>query len=269
VGWGGLQTSCAVVKAVFITGAAHGIGQATARLFAANGWFVGLYDINVIALERLATKIGLQRVSYAFCDVSKCESVASAITHFSAATNGRMDVLVNNAGVLTGGAFELIDSAANDAMIDVNTKGVTNVCQLAFPLLRGTAGACVINLSSASSIYGVPQLAVYSASKYFVSGLSLALGIEWREHGIRVVAIKPPVVKTAMGASLPEHLNRKMASNMTPEYVARQVLRAVSGKHQHYILGFKAQLWSILCKLLPLSVQTPLMRLLADHEQRH
>lgn len=257
------------MKTVLITGAAHGIGRATARLFASEGWYVGLYDINEAGLATLGDELGAGKCCYSRCDVTDRESIAQALAHFAEHTEGQLHVLVNNAGVLSAGPFEAIEVSAHSAIIDVNIKGMTHVAQQAFSLLKQTAGATVVNLSSVSSIYAIPQLAVYSASKYYVSGFTKALNIEWEEHDIHVLCVKPPVVKTAMGESLPEHMNRRMASDMTPEYVAQAIFQATQGgRRMVYVLGFKSRLWAFMCKLLPKSGQRSLTRWLASHDQR-
>ena len=91
------------MKTIFITGAAHGIGLATARRFAAQGWFVGLYDVNGEALDRLLESGEFPHCCGQRCDVTDRESIREALDHFSARTDGRLDVLVNNAGILASG----------------------------------------------------------------------------------------------------------------------------------------------------------------------
>ena len=258
------------MKTVFITGAAQGIGQATARAFAAEGWFVGLSDINEKGLAVFAAELGEEKCCYCRCDVTDRQSVTEAIAYFSQRTQGRMDVLVNNAGLLYAGAFEEINAASHDLLIAVNIKGLTTVCQQAFSILKQTPNATVVNISSVSSVHAIPHLAVYSASKYYVSGLTAALNIEWQEHGIRVLAIKPPVVKTAMGESLPEHMNRRMASEMTPQYVARAIFDATQGGNRvNYLSGYKAKLFALVCKYLPEAGQRALTQWLSGHAQRN
>lgn len=239
------------MKTVFITGAAHGIGLATARHFAAQGWFVGLYDINIEVLEGLLVSGTFPQCCGSYCDVTRRDSIEDALNHFSRHTNGRLDVLVNNAGVLTSGDFQDITPEAHKLMIDINILGVTQVAQAAFPLLRDTQGAALVNLCSVSSVHGLPLLAVYSASKFYVNGLTEALNIEWAPYDIRVTSVKPPVVNTAMGHALRPELTAKMSTDMEPHEVARAIEKAVTGKRTGYVLGAKARLWSVFDKFLP------------------
>ena len=253
------------MKSVFITGAAQGIGLATARRFAAQGWFVGLYDINADALDALLACGEFPNACGCACDVTRRESIAAALEHFSSHSQGRLDLLVNNAGVLSSGKFEEIDPQAHDLIVEVNIKGLTNVAQLAFPLLRQTPGACVVNLCSASSIHGIPMLAVYSASKYYVNGLTEALHIEWAPYGIRVASVKPPVINTAMGHQLHPSLTAKMGVNMEAAEVAEAIQMVAQGKRVGQVLGGSAKMWSWLDKLLPESGRLWLVRYLTGH----
>jgi NAD(P)-dependent dehydrogenase (short-subunit alcohol dehydrogenase family) len=253
------------MKTIFITGAAHGIGLATARRFASQGWYVGLYDINREGLDALLRSGEFPNACGHHCDVTDRASIESALQHFDEHAGGRLDVLVNNAGVLSSGRFEEIDQKAHDLIIDVNVRGLTNVAQAAFPLLRKTPGATLVNLCSVSSIHGIPLLAVYSASKFYVNGLTEALHIEWQPHDIRVTSVKPPVVNTAMGHQLDAKLTEKMAMNMEPEHVAEAIQMAVEGRRIGYVLGTSARLWGRLDRLLPESGRRWLVRYLTGH----
>ena len=251
------------MKTVFITGAAHGIGLATARRFASQGWFVGLYDINSEALDGLLGSGDFQHACACYCDVTQRDSIDNALQHFSDNTNGRLDVLVNNAGVLSAGKFEEIAPIAHDLIVDVNIRGATHVAQAAFGLLEQTPGSTLVNLCSVSSVHAVPLLAVYSASKYYIDGLTAALNIEWAPHDIRVTCVKPPAINTAMGHQLDPTTIDKLGINMEPEQVAESIQNAVDGRRVSYILGTSARLWSILDKFLPESGRRALVRYLA------
>jgi NAD(P)-dependent dehydrogenase (short-subunit alcohol dehydrogenase family) len=253
------------MKTVFITGAARGIGLAIARRYASQGWFVGLYDINTEALGALLDAGGFPHACAQYCDVTCNGSIAAALEHFSAHSGGRMDLLVNNAGVLSSGKFEELDPQQYERIVEVNIKGLTNVLYGAFPLLRQTPGATVVNLCSASSIHGLPLLAVYSASKFYVNGLTEALNIEWAEYDIRVTSIKPPVVDTSMGHQLNPRLVAKTGSHLSPESVAETVQRAARGGRSGYFVGARAIIWSLLDRLMPDFARRRLTRYLAGY----
>jgi NADP-dependent 3-hydroxy acid dehydrogenase YdfG len=184
-------------RAVFITGAAAGIGRATALTFAKKGYTVGGYDIDEVGLKSLAEEVdalgGTARnvagrpapVITGHLDVTDAGEMAQRVGEFAEAAGGRLDVMVNNAGILLAGRFEDIDAARHLKEIDINTKGVVNGLHAAFPYLRDTANSVVVNLASASAIYGQPELANYGATKFFVRGITEALDIEWQRHDIR------------------------------------------------------------------------------------
>lgn len=238
-------------RTIFITGAANGIGLATARRFSSQGWFVGLYDINSEALQGLLDSGEFPSACAQHCDVTSRESIEQALAHFAQHSGGRLDVLVNNAGVLSSGHFEDIDPQAHAVMLDVNVKGLTDVAQAGFALLKQTPGSTLVNLCSASSVHGIPLLAVYSASKFYVNGLTEALRIEWEPHDIRVTCVKPPVVNTAMGQQLDPTITRKQSSQMDVTLVAEAIQRAVEGSRTGYLLGTTAKLWGLLDRWLP------------------
>ncbi|MBT8048295.1 MAG: SDR family oxidoreductase [Xanthomonadales bacterium] len=239
------------MKTVFITGAASGIGLATARRLAAEGWFVGLYDINAQAIEQHLTGGEFPAACGGVCDVTDVESIKGALAHFEDAADGRMDVLINNAGVLTAGHFETVDSEAHDAMIRVNVLGLTHVAQLAFPYLQNTPDSRLLNICSVSSVHGVPLLAVYSATKFYVNGLTQALNIEWDEHGIHVMSIKPPFVSTAMIEGMPEQLLKTFTVDYSPEQIADEIMKALAGSGDSYLLGWKAKFLGFFARVLP------------------
>ncbi len=180
-------------KSVFVTGAAAGIGRATALSFAKMGYTIGAYDIDEVGLKSLADEVDRlgAKVITGHLDVTDADEMAQRVGEFAQGAGGRLDVMVNNAGVLLSGRFEDIAVRAHHAEIDVNTKGVVNGLHAAFPHLRSTPGAVVVNLASASAIYGQAELANYSATKFFIRAITEALDLEWRRYGIRVVDMWP------------------------------------------------------------------------------
>src|SRR6201994_3363547 len=129
--------------------------------------------------------------------------------------------------ILLPGHFEDIDVARHLKEIDINAKGVVNGLHAAFPYLRDTANSVVVNLASASAIYGQPELAVYSATKFFVRGLTEALDIEWGRYGIRVIAIWPLYVQTAMTHGVSTGTTKSLGINLTAQDVADAIIAAL------------------------------------------
>lgn len=145
----------------------------------------------------------------------------------TAASGGRLDVLVNNAGILQSGAFVHIPLADQQRAVEVNVIGVPKGCWTAHPLLKQTAGSHVVNLCSASAIYGQPELATYSATKFAVRGLSEALDLEWEDDDITVTAIWLLFVDTAMVDGMDVGAQRKLGVRLTAEDVAAVIIDTV------------------------------------------
>ena len=213
-------------KTILITGAGAGIGAATARLFVAHGWRVGLYDRDEAAVQQLAAQLGSQARAGRL-DVTRQSDWELALADFMAWA-GQMDVLLNNAGILYSGGFETISLDDHQRLVQVNVQGVINGCHQAFRYLKQHKGSRVINLSSASAIYGQSSLASYSASKFFVRGLTEALNGEWKAHQIHVMDIMPLFVQTAMVDGMNAGSIRKLGVHLTPDDVANTIYKAAT-----------------------------------------
>ena len=216
-------------RAVFITGAAAGIGRATALTFARNGFTVGGYDIDEVGLKSLADEIDELggTVVTGHLDVTDPDEMAQRVSEFAKAAGDRLDVMINNAGILLTGYFEDIDVRAHHKEIEINAKGVVNGLHAAFPYLRSTPGSVVVNLGSASAIYGQAELANYSATKFFIRGITEALDIEWARHDIRVIAIWPAYVKTAMTDNISTGTTQSLGIRLTAQNVADTIIAAI------------------------------------------
>jgi NAD(P)-dependent dehydrogenase (short-subunit alcohol dehydrogenase family) len=230
---------------VFITGAASGIGRATASLFAQRGWLVGVADIDDAAVAALARELGPDRAWSCRLDVTQEREWEQALAGFVEHA-GRLDLLVNNAGILISGPFTANPLARHHALVEVNVKGVLNGCHFARPYLLRTPGARVINLSSASAEYGQASLATYSATKFAVRGLTEALNVEWQADGIRVMDVMPLFVRTAMVDGMDAASVRRLGVRLTAEDVARVVFKAAEYKGSfgkvHWPVGWMARL---------------------------
>jgi short-subunit dehydrogenase len=238
-------------KTIFITGAGSGIGAAIARLFSSKGWYTGLYDLNENAVKLLADELG-DNCCYGSMNVADWNSVRQAISDFSEHTNGQMSVLCNNAGLFED--CPLVDSN-NDylqKMMRVNMDGVVATTKSAFPLLHATANAKVINIASAASIYGVPNEAVYSASKFFVRGFSEAISLEWKNYGIEVSVVMPSYVRTPMIENKSISWSSDFGVKLGAEDVAATVWKACHSRKQYWCQPFSARLLFGLIRVVPL-----------------
>ncbi|WP_123027397.1 SDR family oxidoreductase [Mycolicibacterium stellerae] len=261
-----------VNKTVFITGAAAGIGRATALTFARDGYTVGGYDIDEVGLKTLAGDIEAVggRPITGHLDVTDPDEMAQRIGEFTKAAGDRLDVMINNAGILRTGRFEDIDISAQLNVIDINTKGVVNGLHAAFPYLRATPNSVVVNLASASAIYGQAELATYSATKFFVRGITEALDIEWNRYGIRVISIWPLYVKTAMTEHIKTGTTEALGIKLTAQDVADAIVAAVEPSwlqrrtHQvHFPVGTQTKASVVLSRFLPVGLQRLLNKRLA------
>jgi NAD(P)-dependent dehydrogenase (short-subunit alcohol dehydrogenase family) len=223
-------------KSIFITGAASGMGRETARLFHGKGWFVGGFDVNDAGLASLRDELGADNCLVRRLDVTDREDYRAALKAFGEATGGKMDILYNNAGIGRGGPFA--DQAFEDimAVVNVNFVGVLIGIHEALPLLKATPGSMCFTTSSSSATFGMPGIAVYSATKHAVKGLSEALSVEFKAFGIKVADVLPGLIDTpilppgAAASAPPEGMFRAIP----PMEVAKVVWEAYSSDKLHW-----------------------------------
>jgi NAD(P)-dependent dehydrogenase (short-subunit alcohol dehydrogenase family) len=194
------------VKSVFITGAGSGMGREGAKLFHAKGWRVGAVDRNPDGLASLGRDLGDERLWTRPVDVTDKAAFDAAVADFCAGNpNGGLDMMWNNAGIGESGWFEDVPYEAAMRVVEVNFKAVLTGCYAALPYLKKSPGSLLFSTSSSSATYGMPQLAVYSATKHAVKGLTEALSAEWQRHGVRVADVLPGLIDTAILTSTPSH----------------------------------------------------------------
>ncbi|KAB2976138.1 SDR family oxidoreductase [Streptomyces sp. SS1-1] len=170
-----------------VTGGASGIGRATADLLAARGARVAVLDLDPSAVDK-------PLLAYR-ADVSDDASVRTAVADAVAALGG-LDVLVNNAGVGAQGTVEDNDDTEWHRVLDVNVLGMVRVARAALPHLRASAHAAIVHTCSVAATAGLPQRALYSASKGAVHALTLAMAADHVHEGIRVNCVNPGTVDT-------------------------------------------------------------------------
>jgi len=246
-------------KAVFITGAASGIGLGTAKRFVKEGWFVGLADVNAAGLKAALGAVGGPSNGATYLlDVRDRSAWDDALSVFVAAS-GRLDVLINNAGIASYGYLEDQSDDEVERQLDINIKGVINGSRAGVDYLKRTPGSQLINISSCASIYGAPKLSVYCATKFAVRGLSEALDIEFSRFGVAVKCIMPFFINTPILDAGASGTNTTMADSIreggTPVYTVEECAGVIYGspasKDLKHIVGARGKQLGWLARFAP------------------
>lgn len=191
-------------KTALVTGAAGGIGLATAILFVKEGANVVLVDIDKQALEAAVTTIGSPQVSWVVADVSNQEQVQNMV-RTTVERHGAINVFVANAGI-EGQVGEIIDSTVEnfDRVMAINVRGVWLGLKYVIPVMRDGGGGSILITSSGAGVMGSPNLAPYNTSKHAVIGLMRCAALECAKYNIRVNTVNPGAIETRMMRSIEE-----------------------------------------------------------------
>jgi len=247
-----------------VTGASSGIGNATAKALQDAGF-------HVFGTSRRATTNRSDGVSMLTCDVTDDESVAHMVDEVLSKA-GRIDLLVNNAGIGLLGAAEESSTAQAQALFDVNVFGVLRVTSAVLPAMRRQGKGRIINLSSVLGLIPAPYSALYAATKHAVEGYSESLDHELRTFGIRVVLVEPAYTRTSFGENIvnPDQLldtydsaragmdvilQKAMETGDSPEVVTATILKAATASvpKSRYAAGKMARQVSLLRRFVPAS----------------
>lgn len=251
-------------KVSLVTGASSGIGMETALALARNGYhtFAGVRSMDRAAdLEEIAKKENLH-ITATQMDVDDEESIVSAVA-MAATHNGRLDVLVNNAGYGQFGCIEDVPVASFKRQFETNFFSIVRIIQEVAPVMRRQGSGKIVNISSVAGRMGLPGSSAYISSKFALEGLSECLRHELGQFGIETTLIEPGVVKTKFFDSMriPETVSdpkyKKITDHMLsgirmmvqmgtpPLQVANAVIGAIKDKEMlpRYVVGADAEMF--------------------------
>lgn len=239
-------------KNVLITGAARGMGKRMAERFGEKGGRIFAVDLDGDKLEETAEELRSRNINVDtyVCDLSEKENIDSLRDEVHEDVDS-IDILVNNAGVVQGGNYEEIDDDADELTLNVNVDAVHWMTKKFLQDLTDNGGGHLVQMASAAGLIGVPKQNVYSASKWFVVGLSRALRQELLARGhddIGITIVCPSLVDTGMfeGSEAP-----LLMPYLEPEFMAEEIIKGVENDKLFIREPFMVKLIPLLKGILP------------------
>lgn len=244
---------------VAITGAARGIGLATAKKFAAAGARVALGDLDGALAEGAAAELGANASGH-LLDVTDKASYEAFLATAEERHGRALDVLVNNAGIMPNAPFLEQEDRIDRLTIDVNVYGVIHGMRLALPAMIARGRGHVVNVASLAGKFPLKGLAVYNASKFAVVGLTAATRLEIEETGVSVTAVLPSAVRTELSAGI----DVGVLPTVDPEDIASAVVTSVRHRQAEVAVPSYVGLAASVAPLVPEGIMRRVRRLLRD-----
>jgi short-subunit dehydrogenase len=252
-------------KVILITGISSGFGKQTARLLAANG-----HQVYGTIRKKALSDTPVHYLQMDLTDIKSIKSAVSAVLE----NEGKIDVLINNAGMHSGGPIETSPIETINLQMETNFIGMVNMIREVLPVMRKQGGGTIINFSSIGGLMGLPFQAFYSASKFAIEGFSEALRMEVKHFNINVVIINPGDFRTSNSSNRRNYLSptsesdpynkqflttlavieKDESNGWAPEVLAKKIIRIVecNNPRQRYIIGsFEQKLAVALKYILP------------------
>ncbi len=249
-------------RVAVVTGAASGIGRATALELASAGCHLALADLNEAGLDsarKQAEALGV-RVTTHQVDVSDLGAMEQFVAEVVAA-HGGVNILINNAGVAATSAFEEQKLSDYEWLVGINFWGVVYGCKLFLPYLKQADEAHIVNISSMFGLTGIPTQSAYCATKFAVRGFTESLWVELSPHGIGVTSVHPGMIATnivrAGRMSKNEEYQRAKvverfeSQGMPPSRAAKYITRAIRQGRQRQLIGLEAHVTDWLRRAAP------------------
>jgi NAD(P)-dependent dehydrogenase (short-subunit alcohol dehydrogenase family) len=232
------------VRVAMVTGGARGIGLATASRLVSDGWRVVIADVDGEEAVRAANGIGATGFAL---DVRDADAFTALVRRVEVEL-GPVDVLVNNAGIMPVGPFDAQPLDMDRRQLDINVLGVIHGTRAVLPSMRARRSGHVVNLASVAGKVGCPDIAVYSAAKHAVVGLTEALRREYGREGVKFTYVCPAFVRTELISGAP---GPRWPPPVLPDDVARAIVRALrTGAVEVYVPRI-ARLATVLPAVLP------------------
>lgn len=239
-------------QVALVTGGARGIGIAVAQALSQAGAIVVIGDVDIDAARHAAGKIG---ATAGFVDVTSPDSFSTLLGEIEQ-RHGRLDILINNAGIMPVGPFLGMKPDVMAAAVSINLLGVANGCRVIGEHMAARGSGRIVNIASVAGRLPVPGMAVYNGTKFGVLGLTEALCAELAPQGVRVSVVLPTFTRTALIAGL--NISR-LIQTVEPADVARAVLKNLAGAYSTPVPGSQRVSLALL-PVLPRRVRAALTR---------